>query len=391
MALYDLYSEYRDPQLTPAERQLLDSAAGRDSGGLPSSSAAHIAIAMARAEAQFQGHPPMPEDRDVSIRFPGVDPVGKYSVIDMKFAQRHGRVEVCAQLRPPEVRKFVRSLQTALSERPEFRQVYEDMETSARRHRTLTRAGKLCLDREGGRALHRQARSLEAGEAVVRYDMLLQGLEYASGAKEGPLPADVADFYDSQLHTPIPRQLLERAQELVPPKKLTVDFPNFEHRLLQARFSSPDNWGRPAAGPDLSSPDLDALLLPYAAAAAERTLSALLPLREEGGPDRAELIRVDGAPLRDLLDREGVADPSPRQLRELSAQHVSAALMAGRQVDVRLPGGKEPIPVAKTGYQPPAGQKAIRGAWERCCAKQGFAPPAPAREHRVPAPGGKTK
>ena len=41
MALYDLYSEYHDPQLTPAEQQLLD-------GALPSSSA-HIAIAMARA------------------------------------------------------------------------------------------------------------------------------------------------------------------------------------------------------------------------------------------------------------------------------------------------------------------------------------------------------
>lgn len=389
MALYDLYSEYHDPQLTPAEQQLLEAAAGRD-GVLPSSSA-HIAIAMARAEAQFQSYPPMPEDSDVSIRFPGVDPVGKYSVIDMKFAQRHGRVDACLQLRPPEVQKFVRALQAAVSDRPQLRQVFDDMATSARRHRTLTRASKLCLDREGSRILHRQARSLEAGEAVVRYDMLLQGLEYASGAKEGPLPADVADFYDNQLHAPIPRQILEQAQELVPPKKLTVDFPDFEHRLLQVQFSSPDNWGRPPAGLDPSALDQDALLLPYAAAAAERTLSALLPAGEEKGPDRAELIRVDGAPLRELLDREGIAGPSPRQLRELSAQRVSAALMAGRRVDLRLPGGGTPIPVSKTGYQPPAGQKAIRGAWARCCAKQGFDLPAPAKEHRAAAPNTKTR
>lgn len=389
MALYDLYSEYHNPQLTPAEQQLLETAAGRD-GDLPSSSA-HIAIAMARAEAQFQGYPPMPEDSDISIRFPGVDPVGKYSVIDMKFAQRHGRVDACLQLRPPEVQKFVRTLQAAVSNRPQFRQVFDNMVTSARRHRTLTRASKLCLDREGSRILHRQARSLEAGEAVVRYDMLLQGLEYASGAKEGPLPVDVADFYDNQLHTPIPQQILERAHELVPPKKVTVDFPNFEHRLLQARFSAPDSWGRAPAGLDPSVPDQDALLLPYAAAAAERTLSALLPVGEEKGPDRAELIRIDGAPLRELLDREGIASPSPRQLRELSAQHVSAALMAGRQVDLRLPGGGEPIPVAKTGYQPPASQKAIQGAWERCCAKQGFDLPAPAKEPHAPTPNTKTR
>lgn len=388
MALYDLYSKYHDPRLTSAEQQLLDGAAGRD--GIPPS-AAHIAIAMARAEAQFQGYPPMPEDSDASIRFPGVDPVGKYSVIDMKFAQRHSRVDACLPLRPPEVQEFVCTLQAAVSDRPQFRQVFDDMEASARRHRTLTRASKLCLDREGSRILHRQARSLESGEAVVRYDMLLQGLEYASGAKEGPLPADVADFYDNQLHTPIPRQLLERARELVPPKKLTVDFPDFEHRLLQVQFSSPDNWGRRPAGLDPSALDQDALLLPYAAAAAERTLSALLPAGEEKGPDRAELIRVDGAPLRELLDREGIAGPSPRQLRELSAQHVSAALMAGRRVDLLLPGGKEPIPVSKTGYRPPAGQKAIRDAWERCCAKQGFDLPSPAREHRAPAPNTKMK
>lgn len=389
MALYDLYSEYHDPHLTPAEQQLLDSATGRD--GVPPSSAAHIAIAMARAEAQFQGYPPMPEDSDTSLRFPGVDPVGKYSVIDMKFAQRHSRVDACLQLRPPEVQKFVRTLRASVSHQPELRRVFDDMEASARRHRTLTRASKLCLDREGSRILHRQARSLEAGEAVVRYDMLLQGLEYASGAKEGPLPADVADFYDNQLRSPIPRQILEQARELVPPKKLTVDFPNFEHRLLQAQFSSPDNWGRPPAGLDPSALDQDALLLPYAAAAAERTLSALLPVREEKGPDRAELIRVDGVPLRNLLDREGIGDPSPRQLRELSAQHVSAALMAGRQVDLRLSGGREAIPVVKTGYQPPAGQKAIQGAWERCCAKQGFELPSPAKEHRAPAPNTKTR
>ncbi len=385
MALYDLYSEYRDPRLTPAEQRLLDGASVRDSGGLPPSTAAHIAIAMARAERQFQGYPSMPEDGDISIRFPGVDPVGKYSVIDMKFAQRHSRVDACVRLRPPEVQKFVRAIRTAVSGQPEFRQIFEDMETPARRHRTLTRAGKLCLDPEGGRILRRQARSLETEEAVVRYDLLLQGMEYAAGVKEGPLPEDVADLYN-RLYTPVPRQVLEQARELVPPERLTVDFPDFEHRLLQVQFSHPANWGRPAAGLDSSALDQDALLLPYAAAAAERTLSALLPVREKGGADRGELIRVDGAPLRDLLDRDAAAASSPRQLRELSAQCVSAALMADRQVDITLPGGREPILVTKTGYQPPAGQKAIRSAWERCCAKQGFAIPSSAMHRQAPKP-----
>ena len=32
----------------------------------------------------------MPEDSGIALRFPGVDPVGRYSVIDMKLARRQG-------------------------------------------------------------------------------------------------------------------------------------------------------------------------------------------------------------------------------------------------------------------------------------------------------------
>lgn len=392
MALYDPYAAYRDPRLTPEEQRVLDTAGQRDSGPLAPETAAHIAIAMARAEKQFQGFPPMPEDSGIALRFPGVDPVGRYSVIDMKLARRQGLAEAALQVRPASTKQFVQTLRQAAAERPELSRINEAMRTAARRHRTLTRAGKLCLDEEGRVVLRRQARSLETGEAVVDYDLFLQGLEYVSGSKQGPLPGDVEAFYAGRLAVPIPEAVLEQSSVLVPPDKLTVTFPDFQHRLLQVQFSEPENWGRPMDAPDLARPDLDALLLPYAAAAADRTLSALFP-GEEDGPEREALIRVDGVSLRERLEAEGLSSPSPRQSRELAAQRVSSALMAGRQVDVRLPGGTEPVPIAGAGFRPTPEQKDLLAAWDRCCAKQGFRrePPTPVKTDKPPQLGGRSK
>ena len=390
MALYDPYAAYRDPHLTPEERRVLDAAGQRHSGPLSPETAAHIAIAMARAEQQFQGFPPMPEDSGIALRFPGVDPVGRYSVIDMKLARRQGLAEAALQVRPASTKQFVQALRQTAAERPELRQINNAMRTAARRHRTLTRAGKLCLDGEGRTALRRQARSLEAGEAVVDYDLFLQGLEYVSGSKQGPLPGDVEAFYAGCLAVPIPQAVLDQSSVLVPPETLTVTFPDFQHRLLQVQFSDPENWGKPLDAPDLTRPDLDALLLPYAAAAADRTLSALFP-EEETRPEA--LIRVDGVSLRERLEAEGLSSPTPRQGRELAAQRVSSALMAGRQVDVRLPGGTEPVPIAGAGFRPEPEQKDLLAAWDRCCAKQGFRrePPAPIKTDKPPQLGGRSK
>lgn len=391
MALYDPYAAYRDPRLTPEERRVLDAAGQRHSGPLAPETAAHIAIAMARAEQQFQGFPPMPEDSGIALRFPGVDPVGRYSVIDMKLARRQGLAEAALQVRPASTKQFVQALRQTAAERPELRQLNNAMRTAARRHRTLTRAGKLCLDEEGRTALRRQARSLEAGEAVVDYDLFLQGLEYVSGSKQGPLPGDVEAFYAGCLAVPIPQAVLDQSSVLVPPETLTVTFPDFQHRLLQVQFSDPENWGKPLDAPDLTHPDLDALLLPYAAAAADRTLSALFPGGEEARPEA--LIRVDGVSLRERLEAEGLSSPTPRQGRELAAQRVSSALMAGRQVDVRLPGGTEPVPIAGAGFRPEPEQKDLLAAWDRCCAKQGFRrePPAPVKRDKPPQLGGRSK
>ena len=107
MALYDIYEPYRTP-LTYDEQDFVEEArldrAALDGEALANPDVTkvpggyqhktegfivdpvvkkHMQVAMRRAEEQFHGWPAMPEDADISLRYPGVDPVGKYSVSKM--------------------------------------------------------------------------------------------------------------------------------------------------------------------------------------------------------------------------------------------------------------------------------------------------------------------
>ena len=213
MALYDIYAPYRQP-LTDSELDLVEEArlpraalegqvlADPDMTKVPGGYMhktegfkvdpmvrQHMNIAMARAEAQFQGWPVMPEDADISLRYPGVDPVGKYSLIDMKFEQRMASIQASMESRSPGVQFYVeRLLGAKLIKMDALRTQVSDV---ARKHRTLTRASKLCLDPDGRRFLHEESLNLKLDPAVLQYDKYLQGIEYAAGVLTGPVPPEI--------------------------------------------------------------------------------------------------------------------------------------------------------------------------------------------------------
>lgn len=54
---------------------------------------AHMNIALARAEEQLEGIPYMPDGEESALRFPGIDPVGKGSVVEMQYAERIEQVK----------------------------------------------------------------------------------------------------------------------------------------------------------------------------------------------------------------------------------------------------------------------------------------------------------
>ena len=415
MALYDLYTQYQTPLSAEeaahmeqageaAARMDADPTLSRVPGGYYNQkegftphpvTAEHIGIAMGRAEAQFKGWPVMPEDAETPVRFPGIDPVGQYSVIDMKFAQRQARVEAALESRAPEVQAQVRSLLGAARQTPAVGQISLAMKETAKRHRVLTRASKLCLDPEGRRLLHEQARGMEADLAVEQYDKYLQGVEYAAGVRTGPVPREVQQFYRERLKLPLDLELAARARDASQiPQVIHMDFQDLDHKLLQQQFANPHNWGKAPPPPDrelVSLEEVSTAIPPYARATADRVLDPLFAGAEAatgGYVSRGDLICVDGKTIRETMFQQfqalggGEGEQAfdrfyQENVRQMTNDLVSAALMAGKRVEAFVPDSQgripqEPVQITKTGYEPSPLKKVTLNVWERHFAKRGF-------------------
>lgn len=194
---------------------------------------------LALLENNAQGQNALPDDPDIGLRFPGVDPRGQYSILDVKVKGRTQRIDAVLNLRDSGVRELVNGVlsASAVGER------WKALKDLARRHRIFTRAEKLCWDQAAADSLHVQVRKLEVDPAVTEVDLVLQGLEYLLGIREGPTPAEVEEFYRDTLGVAFTPEQREAARHLTQPGEAGVFFPDFDNIVLQALFSMPENWG----------------------------------------------------------------------------------------------------------------------------------------------------
>lgn len=419
MALYDIYEPYRTP-LTYDEQDFVEEArldrAALDGEALTNPDVTkvpggyqhktegfivdpvvkkHMQVAMRRAEEQFHGWPAMPEDADISLRYPGVDPVGKYSVIDMKIAQRVARIKASLESRSPEGRFYADALLEAAPTHPKMSALEIELAEVSKRHRILTRASKLCLDPEGRRMLHEESRALEVGSAVEQYDKYLQGVEYAAGIETGPVPQEVIDWYKTALGHSLDLRRIKEAETLYRvPREIHVEFQDLDNKLLQSRFANPHNWGKPQAALEKDAFALEeaaGIVPPYARATAERVITPLFQKAEAlGGGDmplnRGDLIIVDGKTVREKMYEDFMATGQDsklfnkfykKNLKQMTSEYVAAGLMAGKRVEAFIPDrdGRiqaEPVQITKTGYEPSPLKKVTLNAWERFFARRGF-------------------
>ena len=387
MSLFDRYALFQNPNLTPAEQAALNAAPDRTAG--------HITIALDRAAVQFEGKPVLPENPDVGIRFPGIDPMGKYSVIDMRFAQREAVIRGALESRSPEVREYALGLLKKCYDRVggNFFAEFDDMKRDAARHRECSRASKLCLSGEGCKLLYQEAKNLEVSQAVTRCDLMFQGIEYAAGVREGPVPDEVKEHFQNVLLEGLNMDLVRQAQTTRAPERIEVEFQNLEHKMLHKAFAHPPNWGRSPEelqelaenmNVDLVSADLP----PYAMATAGRVIGPAFERceRTSGGRfSRGDLIIVDGKTVREAMRDEfaasgaaGSFDDYYRQnVNQKTNELVAAGLMAGKRVETFVPGPfgeipKEPTQITKTGYEPTPLRPVYLNAWERFFSKRGF-------------------
>ncbi len=233
----DRYAPFR-PELTAQQRERIEQSEK------PTKEYGRIAIEEAKKQFALLKNAEgktviLPDEPEICLRIPGIDPKGVYSIIDMRFKQRTQRLDAVLNLREEA---FRREIQDILSSEPvrECRAAVKDL---AARHRVLTRAEKLCWDQDAADALHVRLRRLETDPAVEELDLVFQGLEYLVGIREGLVPEEVERLYRERLGVTFTPEQREAAQRLVQPKESRVVFADFENVLLQALFSMPENWG----------------------------------------------------------------------------------------------------------------------------------------------------
>lgn len=366
----------------------------------------YCAIAMEMAQAQLAGAEnavgrgpknALPEDADIGDRFPGVDPRGKYSTIDMRFAQRRAVIDAALQARGPAALENVR----AISSTAKFRDLAVQVEMVSRQHRTLKRAEKLCHDPTAAARLHTQAASAETDMSVQQYDQMLQGIEHMLGIRQGPPTADVTAFYHELVQYDLTPERLAAGREFMRPQALNIDFPNFDNKMTQRQFARPENWGRSfdelAALPqtEADAAVIDAQLAPYVHATAGRVLDAAFGEQEASSVtkdgvalDRGDHLIIDGRTPKEILLEQFLANPNrnpgmtfnrfyQENGHRLTNELVASALMTGKRVEAFIPdkNGKipdQPTQITKSGYEPSELRPVTLNRWQKFWSKMGF-------------------
>lgn len=393
MPLYDPYEQYR-PMLTPEQQELIQQATVRSKelasqqigtrvpGGYEGLTgfvedpltAAHMKLAKEQAAEQFKKLPVMPEDGDISFRFAELDPVGKYSLIDMKFAHRYNQIQSALQTQSRDTQRSLAQLQQQMKENAAFRALHAQMRQIAEAHRLLSRASKLCWDPEGRELLHQQARALESDPVVAKYDLLLQGMEYLVGIlpDQQGLPADVKKLYQD-MELPVPSSPAEAS---VRPELLRVKFQNFNNQMFQHWHANPSHWGaNDKTEPDYRPDEVYAAVQHYAASTVSCALKPVFAPARSIGLHPVDLVRIDGVSLRDMLDPNGNSDLNPTQVDEQATATIAGALIAGRKVDILHPDdlgelSDDGIPIVAEGDVLDRQHRILYNAWTRFISRQ---------------------
>lgn len=381
-----------DPGMTPREDGFVD---GKGEFTLDPVTRQYISIATALAGEQLRGIPVMPEDEEPALRFPEVDPLESFSVIDMKFAQRREAVKAALQTRIPEVSKYGWGLIHDLEYPNDGTR--NAMVRAAEEHRILTRGSKLCHSAAGRRILHQRAKELETCAAVADYDKMLQGAEYAAGLRAGPVPQEVRDFYHNRPGEDLDLDLIAQAEAARSPEEyLFVRFDSLDNKLLHQAQADPRNWGKTERELQSSADKIDenAILKaipPYARGTIDRAVDPAFTVQERatgGAVSRADLIIIDGKTVREKMFEDYMASYSGcdkfddffrKNVRQATNEYVAAGLMAGKRVEAfvpdrwgRIPAQPSQILPAADGYTPSPLKPERFNAWQRFFSRHGF-------------------
>lgn len=324
---------------------------------------------------------PMPIEQECSLRYPGISPKGKYSAIDMRFAQQKSRVDTVSQL-------YSGTLKNALDKiygSEGFRQATEKMQEASKQYRLEKTAAKMCRLEPIQEEFNRRAEAYLRDPAVEEYRHIMEGLEYMVGLRQNQPSPEVCQKLTQNYQFPdlqaLPMHLSARNTNV---ETLTVHFDNFEDITAQQMFSDPRNWNQM----DMENyrNNLQSALSvfqgikPYCLSNVKKILDPLSEQAQKHGYNPADLLIIDGESVQERIDKifPNPDEKTPTAVKEHAALLIANALLSNTRIDAYIPTQDGNIPNKPTrlvseGYQPrQTPNRVVLNAWERFFSHFGF-------------------
>lgn len=358
----------------------------------------------------------MPASKEVMDRFPGIDPRGKYGMLDMQFADRMKRIEATLQMRPSAAETAI----DRITAQPAYSELMWNVGLKAKEQRTYQRAIEICkmLVTSGGedekkaaadavQAMNTYVRdSLEGSAEVLEAEKLMSGMECLVGLRSGTVPDDIREYFRDTVGYDLSSDRLEACRKLVVPQYgVEISHPYFVNRVLMYEVAKPQNWDKsPKDYPALSPDEIGALIDPYLRATEGRTLDVLFggveaQTRYRGAGDavmsamdRGDYVIVEGKTakehLREMFQKGAFTGTDGKPYRKFEqfyaaegharvAEYVGGALTVGARVETFLPDengelGAAPLRMTATGFESESFAPVSLNAWERFWSHFGF-------------------
>lgn len=318
----------------------------------------------------------MPEGVGALQKYPGMNPIGFYSEIDMGFSERMKRCENAVRLKDFLVWTEYTNLKKRIEEHPAYGQMKKDMVETSKKMRVVDRALRLCKDENVRKALEETKEELSNAPVLKEFDTLMKTFEAYSGVKlvhrDMGKNIDAKNKYQFEMrklcHDKFGINVGEcsgyepykQTNRFVNPKSLEVEFENIADIMQCHRMVSDQNMGKSLEEVKRTPTKRDDLKIygsavpAYLQASCDRVLDSALP----DVKDRADYILINGVSVREKMKKlEGIKNPSEEQIKKYSSLYVAAALRQGQHVetftkDITVDGtfiNYKPVPIVAKG------------------------------------------
>ena len=285
----------------------------------------------------------MPETATVVELYPASNPIGYTSEIDMGFGERMKKCENASRLRDPLAWEMYQDIKEKIERTPEFEKMKKGMKEVSKKIRVIDRALRLCQDEKLTKSLEVQREDLKNSPVIKDYNMFLHVLECYSGVqflsgetdKRNEQTREITYFCKEKFKINEGSTLFfdpySRATKFSNPKKLEIEFEDFDDIVMYQRMVENKNLGKTWEEVETESVESSeykkyvSYMPAYMQVSCDRVLDSALP----NVKDRADMIFIDGVSVRERMKEEKEfkdKEPTDEEIKKYSSLYVAAAL-----------------------------------------------------------------